>query len=278
MQQLACESDNTGKSDLLLDLHRNGELCLCVCYHHLAWHTDAGKASASALEGLPRHGREHGVRQPLSWVSSHTELPALEPLLSNTRLASVIHGYLGGSARYDGHVTFRISEGLGTDEYASGHWHHDRCGRRIRLAILLHDVSDDGLPTVVAGGSHNNLYFSYLGHRNLTRFTDAHVRSRYTVTAMTGKQGGGFLLDTNALHAGQLKGRSSRTVVFLEFHPHGKLPLLHRDSRGKDMPCPSRRSEAQAGSTRADFHWPLGKPGYPLYPPDVDLRSEVGVI
>jgi len=277
MRRLGCElglaNPEERDNKLLLHLHRDGFVRV---EDFAAYGVDMDELVRQALQALSQRGRAHATRHPLAWISSYSDLPALQPLLESPALAHVIHGYLGGSARYDGHVTFRIADGLETDEYLSGYWHHDRCGRRIRLGIFLHDVWDDGRPTLVARGSQNNLYFSYLGHGTLTRYTDSFVRSRYAVTALTGKRGGGFLLDTNALHTGQLKGNRSRSVIFLEFHPHSKVPMLHRDSRGKDMPCPSRRPEGQDGTPSPDDYWRLGRPGYALYPVDADLNVHGG--
>ena len=43
---------------------------------------------------------------------------------------------------------------------------------------------------------------------------------------MTGKAGAAFILDTNALHRGLMAGVNARSVIFVEFHAHGKLPAL----------------------------------------------------
>ena len=45
---------------------------------------------------------------------------------------------------------------------------------------------------------------------------------------MTGKRGGGFIFDTNAIHRGQMAGNRSRTVILAEFmESHKYRPLKH---------------------------------------------------
>ena len=40
-------------------------------------------------------------------------------------------------------------------------WHHDRCGRRLRVFIYVHDVDEGSRPTQYARGSHRTLsYYS----------------------------------------------------------------------------------------------------------------------
>ena len=94
------------------------------------------------------------------------------------------------------------------------------------MGILIHDVEPSGRPTEVALGSHNTLYWSQVGHFKISRIQDAWVRSRYSVEAMTGKAGSAFLLDTNALHRGLVSGEHERSVIFAEFHAHGKILAL----------------------------------------------------
>ena len=79
-------------------------------------------------------------------------------------------------------------------------------------------------PTLVAARSHNTFYYT---HDNpwklLSRYSDAWVRANYRVEPMLGAAGGGFLFDTNGLHKGLLPGNTTRTVLILEFQPHGKV-------------------------------------------------------
>lgn len=235
---------------------------------------DIKQLADQAAQGL----RAEGFLSKYGSWTSNTILPALEPLLHNPKFAKLIHGYLGQNARFDGYFTFALPQGLTTTNYTAGHWHHDRCGRRIRMAIFLHDIDDDGRPTLVASGSHNLAFYNHIGALEMSRFTDEYVRSRYRVKRFTGKAGGFFLLDTNALHKGDLSGSRDRTVIFLEFHARGKLPALLQDDRGKMLPCPSLKSNGHAALS---YDWRLGRPGYPHFPTDepfpetVQYRSEL---
>ena len=60
----------------------------------------------------------------------------------------------------------------------------------------------------------------------LTRFSEQYVASKYEIVPLTGSAGGGFLLDTNALHRAKLDGTARRTAILLEFHAHRKIPTL----------------------------------------------------
>ena len=222
---------------------------------------DVAALSAQAADALEHHG--YGNAGNGMWTSVHP-LPALEPLLHSETLAGLLRGYLGGAVRYDGHYAFKLLEDINLRKYTSGHWHHDRCGRRVRMGILIHDVDLSGRPTEVALGSHNTLYWSQVGHVKMSRIQDAWVRSHYTTAAMTGKAGSAFLLDTNALHRGLLDGVRERSVVFAEFHAHGKIPRMAE--LASTMPCPSLKKTWP--DKPLGWDWKRGKPGYPLFPPD----------
>ena len=72
------------------------------------------------------------------------DLPALQPILKDSNLSSLLEAYLGGLVRYDGHVLLHVTAHANTQNYASALWHHDRCGSRLKLFIFLHDVAEDG--------------------------------------------------------------------------------------------------------------------------------------
>lgn len=227
-----------------------------------SWGIDVEALSSQAMHALDASPvvRRGGLS---SWTSSHAPLPALAPLLQNETIARVLRAYLGGQVRYDGHVVLRLNQNLTIDDYLSGYWHHDRCGRRLKLFIFLHDVAEDGRPTLVARTTHDTLYYRHGGAAKYHRFTEAYVRARHEVVAMSGPRGGGFLFDTNALHQGVVEGRRPRTTVILEFHALGKLPRLrYALSEAKGLPCPSIRNRPNGASLR-------GTPGLDLYPQDV---------
>ena len=93
--------------------------------------------------------------------TSHATLPALEPLLRNKTIAKLISDYFGGPARYDGHTILQLLPSATAKTYASYQWHHDRCGRRLKLWVYVHDIPDLSYhPTLVARGTQGNLYYS----------------------------------------------------------------------------------------------------------------------
>ena len=226
------------------------------------WGLDMDTLSSQARQSLERASRRRaGKSSPLS-VTSREPLPALAPLLSNRSLARMISTYFGGRARYDGHVILHLSPNASLKTYSSANWHHDRCGRRLKLWIYLHDVQANGKPTLVAAGTHNAMHFSLAAGKLgwLARFRDSYVRDRHSVAAMTGRQGGGFVFDTNALHGTDMSGPLGRTAIILEFHPHGKIGRLIKERGAEPLgPCPSL-------TERGRPTWPLGVPGLPLYP------------
>ena len=198
-------------------------------------------------------------------IVSFEPLRALRPLLHNRRLARVVTEYIGGPARYDGHKLVTLTNESNERNYASSVWHHDRCGRRLKLFIFLHDVTPGGRPTSIAHGSHNTIYYTFGNPWNLlSRYSDAWVRAQYPVTSMYGPQGGGFLFDTNSLHRGEATGERSRLTVILEFHGHGKVHQLSKYNN----PCPSSKA-------RSGLQWEHGVPHLREYPVELWLGQGV---
>ena len=197
--------------------------------------------------------------------TSQATLPALEPLLRNKTIAKLISDYFGGPARYDGHTILQLLPSATAKTYASYQWHHDRCGRRLKLWVYVHDIPDLSYhPTLVARGTQGNLYYSLdAGALSiLSRYAGDYIESRHTIDAMTGVVGGGFIFDTNSIHsAAESPGsEQTRTAIILEFHPHHKIGALKK--AGLSNPCPSNpKLAAQNG-------WLQGIPGYQLYPLD----------
>jgi hypothetical protein len=213
--------------------------------------------AAAAAQRAPRYGPKLRFRSSGMGLSKG---PGVRSLLVSRPLHDVIHGYLGPS-RFDGASALYIGADIETAQYGPGQWHHDRCGRRLKLFVYLSDVNAEAHPTQVASGTHNTVYFSNFSPES--RFLDEYVQATHTVVDLTGPYGGGFILDTNAVHRGKMEGASrNRTVVVLEFHPHGKIPPLLMS--GSNAPCPSllradTKSYPKAKAIR-------GLAGFELYP------------
>jgi hypothetical protein len=85
--------------------------------------------------------------------------------------------------------------------------------------------------------------------------TPCHVRSsRHEIVPLTGQAGGGFLLDTNALHRAELHGVRERTAVLLEWHAHRKIQSLAPHPAVMALPCPSIKSAHARPNPSLDRH------------------------
>ena len=252
------------------------------------WGLDMESLSAQAQANLENSAAASNQSlRSLGRLNSLAPLPALTPLLNNASLAAAIRAYFGGPARYEGCTTFYLSANATEQTYAAGQWHHDRCGRRLKLWIYVHDVLDwASHPTVVASGSHNMVWHSYAGGSAgwLSRFQDSFVRAHHKVVPMIAPRGGGFVFDTNALvttssttalhsvtrgghrtttHARGKQRPQARVAVILEFHPHGKITRALNQPAAKGLfgsqaaaaaklgPCPSFK--AIGGRTEATW-------------------------
>lgn len=217
------------------------------------WNLDVAALRMQAEEAL-RHAKPSGPVQRI--VMPH--LDALQPLLANASLGRLLRDYLGGPVRYDGHVLLRLTRRVTRANYNSANWHHDRCGRRLKVFVFLHDVDAACHCTVVAPGSHRQWYALHGTPATATsRFREQHIRRHYEPLPLTGRGGGGFVFDTNGLHKVQIGHNTTRTAVVLEFHAHGKLPRLHGDH-----PCPS------LDPFRETVQGQRGIRAVPMYPPE----------
>ena len=154
---------------------------------------------------------------------------------ANDELLPVARHYLGEDAEFSGYLLFRLPPKLSPRTYASAHWHHDRCGHRLKAYIFLQNVSAESHPTQVAVGSQDTLYYSY--HRFAeTRFADRYVRANYRVENMVGVLGHGFIFDTNTAHRALAGPGAQRDAIMLEFNSKNKSAALQ--ALDPNIPCP----------------------------------------
>ena len=150
---------------------------------------------------------------------SKSPLQHLNPVLNDTRVRRAAAMYLGRDARLTGYMTLRLGKKVNTSIYRSGEWHHDRCGRRLKLFIYLDSVGPKDHPTLIVRGSHRLSYF--LDAREVyTRFRQDFVRKAFAsrISQMLGPRGGGFLFDTNSVHRGDIDGMHEvRDAIVVEF-------------------------------------------------------------
>lgn len=256
------------------------------------WGLDMQALSAQAYAALHAAAGPSGLSRH-HLVNAFAPLPALEPLLADEGVAAAIRNYLGGAARYEGHVCLYLASNATEHTYAAAQFHHDRCGRRLKLWVYLEDVIDyESTPTVIARGSHNMMWQSFgSGPQGwLARFADTFVHAHHEVVPMMAPRGGGFIFDTNALHRADVATRrrqfkppratpsararapppppprrpNGRVAIILEFHQHGKIPQALLSSPTVLGPCPS----VKVVHGRSNETWMYGVRGYPLYPPD----------
>lgn len=161
-----------------------------------------------------------------------------------TAVADLALKYLGPDATLAGYELLLLTEQLTSKtQYPSSVWHHDRCGKRLKAFLFLHDITDEH-PTAVAVGSHDTFYYSYHALHE-SRFDDDWVRNNYNVSLMTGPAGGGFVFDTNTLHrGGTLGAKRRRLTLILEVNQRLKSDHLRSTfvpGAGHLPPCPSNQ-------------------------------------
>ena len=119
------------------------------------WGIDIDALEAQATAALAR-ARSKAAAHAIDgrFVKTSERLPALAPLLHAEPLARLITTYLGGPSRYDAGdnllyypPTFRA---LRRGEFPASEWHHDRCGRRLKLFVFLRDVTAGAHPMLIA--------------------------------------------------------------------------------------------------------------------------------
>jgi hypothetical protein len=210
-----------------------------------------------------------GLAQTRAGGATDVPIPDLQAFLNNKSVAELIRSYLGDKVRYDGHVV-KVTAGVWSAQtmkgFPAGRWHHDRCGRRLKLFIYITDVNATNHPTQIAAATHNTAYYTHeTVFFDLSRYSDEAVRTHHRIRAMHGPRGGGFIFDSNALHKIEMNGSAPRMVLTLEFHPHRKLLGIH----DKYSACPSRRKVFSGLFRNNATSWLHGEFGYPLYPPEM---------
>ncbi|RAU20525.1 hypothetical protein CU669_17940 [Paramagnetospirillum kuznetsovii] len=154
-------------------------------------------------------------------------LPELSRLLENQRINDLVRRYMGDDAIY----SFGLLESMpaGVDVYdASGLWHHDKVGNRLKAFFLLCDVTLDGRPTLYASGSHLLDWPDY--HYQGSRFSDAWTQRHLKTAPLTGKMGDVVLVDTNGLHRGNYEykalGRQAFVAEYANLRKSWKLDCI----------------------------------------------------
>ena len=222
-----------------------------------SWGLSFENVTRISLKAHAALGREVAARRQnvTTGVVEATLLPGdVAAWLAAPRLRAALDAYLGAEAYVRTKIAaLRLTNRLrapysGAEPnllgYPSGFWHHDRCGKRVKAFLFLHDVKADGRPTLIAEASHRTHYYDYKDLLQ-SRFADSYVEENYAVTALTGPRGGGFLFDTAAIHKGESSGKRSRTVIIADFMDTRKLDTFKKlRYRG---PCGQHRTVKMGG-------------------------------
>jgi hypothetical protein len=153
-----------------------------------------------------------------------------------SRLRPIAASYIGTRATYGGCKLLRLpGRNMTAQEYLSGMWHHDRCGRRLKCFVFLGPVTPASHPPLVVPRTHRIVYYTYERWES-TRFDDAHVAQSYAPPlTLQGEVGDGFCFDTNSIHSVSLNGSEARHVAIFEFHDKG-LERSFRQSAVRSPP------------------------------------------
>ena len=229
------------------------------------WGLSFENVTRISLKAHAALGREAAARRQnvTTGVVEATLLPGdVAAWLAAPRLRAALDAYLGAEAYVRTKIAaLRLTNRLkapysGAEPnllgYPSGFWHHDRCGRRVKAFLFLHDVKADGRPTLIAEASHRTHYYEYKDLLQ-SRFSDEYISSNYDVVQLVGPRGGGFLFDTNTIHKGRSDGKRGRTVIIADFMDTRKLYTFKKlRYRG---PCGQHRTVKMGGEDIACQSW-----------------------
>jgi len=153
-------------------------------------------------------------------------------------LRSILHGYLGPNIQYNGVNSLRLPPWISKRRYQNAPWHHDGCGTRLKVFIYAHDVDEKVPVTEIAGGTHRTQWFPtthfFTGTTDgYNKLNDTTVRNTYgtNIKKMYGPKGGGFVFDTNCLHAADLyKKTRFREVLIMDFASQEHMDSFPRNT------------------------------------------------
>jgi len=227
------------------------------------WGLSFENVTRISLKAHAALGREARKQNLTAGVVEATLLPGdVAAWLASPRLQAALDAYLGAKAYVRTRIaalrlTNRLTAPYSGAEpnllgYPSGFWHHDRCGKRVKAFLFLHEVKADGRPTLIAEASHRTHYYEYKDLLQ-SRFSDEYISSNYDVVQLVGPRGGGFLFDTNTIHKGRSDGKRGRTVIIADFMDTRKLYTFKKlRYRG---PCGQHRTVKMGGEDIACQSW-----------------------
>ena len=156
------------------------------------------------------------------------DLPSMASLTKALlfKLGPTVQAYMGEDVELTNFNLMRIpakSQG----KFTSAGWHHDRCGKRLKVFIFVGRVDETTHSTEIAAGSHRTLYYSYSWFHE-SRVNARFVEEGYNRVRMSGEEGDGFIFDTNTLHRAHVNehARERRDAIVFEFNHIGKMQTL----------------------------------------------------
>lgn len=173
---------------------------------------------------------------------------ALPLIKEGSDVWKIVLAYFGGQdVRYNGMQIMHLRPSANKLNHHNSPWHHDGCGNRLKLFVNLEDVDSNSNPTLVIPGTHRMQYFPpthlFAGIEGYNKLNDTLIRQVYgsKIAKMTGRVGGGFLFDTNAIHgadtcSSKTKGceRRDRINLLLDFGAVAHQLGMPRQARGPD--------------------------------------------
>ena len=263
--QIGATGDDARNSRRRLAAHDAGRLDATGAALVEDWGLSFENVTRISLKAHAALGREAAARRQsvATGVIEATLLPGdVAAWLASPRLQAALDAYLGAKAYVRTRIaalrlTNRLTAPYSGAEpnllgYPSGFWHHDRCGKRVKAFLFLHDVKADGRPTLIAEASHRTHYYEYKDLLQ-SRFSDEYISSNYDVVQLVGPRGGGFLFDTNTIHKGRSDGKRGRTVIIADFMDTRKLYTFKKlRYRG---PCGQHRTVKMGGEDIACQTW-----------------------
>jgi hypothetical protein len=184
--------------------------------------------------------------------------PAIADVLRAEGVNELIRAYLGPGATFDKVLLWRVAK-ISRTVKVSGLWHHDWCGRRLKLFVLLNDQTARDRPTWYAAGSHRVIlkWAEYA----FSRYQEDFVRWNFQIVPLVGKRGDAILFDTHGFHRATYEaGAGQRDAISYECSNYGKSRLLkpqgYQIGLGGDLFPPT--FDATGTLLRADQLWTEG--------------------
>lgn len=166
-------------------------------------------------------------KRKLMSLNNSLKLKGMDEYISNPEIINTVQGYLGEHARFDRLWCYRIPSTM-KERGLSSDWHHDRVGKRLKMFVLLHDVTEKDRPMQLISGSHlaASRRYSFRGSRMSVASRDFDITK---LVKLTGSKGDVILFDTNLMHrADWSEGNSHRDVLSFEFADRRKGDLMQK--------------------------------------------------